>query len=341
MKIHVFLRTAGEGVEARRKRYVLRCFYKGLLVEGADAHLVDGQGYEPCDVAIVLGGRPSGGRPFGKRAATQAVRDDIFTRHQGPFVFIETPLLGRHVYRRAVIAAYVRKLLRLGRPWYSDKVGYYRVGVNGFLQDDADFNNAGSPPDRWELLSRAFGLRLKPYRQSGRHVLIVGQNPGDTSLRGADIFDWMHRTAVQARRVTERRIVVRPHPVTPQAMMQEFEKRFVRLEGIVLDHPPRRSIRTVLQDCWVLLAYSSSATIDALIEGIPCITLSPANLAWPLSDHDLERIEHPTLFEREQWLYDLAYAQWSPEEMQAGIVWRHLQPAVVSPRTKATAWLTV
>lgn len=184
MRIHVFLRSAGQGVEARRKRQVLRCFHRGLLVEGEDAHLIVGQAYESCDVAVVLGGRPSA-----KRATTQEVRDDIFARHEGAFVFVETPLLGRNVCRRPVIVAYARKLLRLGRNRYSDEYGYYRVGVNGFLQDDADFNNAGSPPDRWELLSRALGLRLKPYRRVGRHVLIVGQNPGDVSLRGADIFD--------------------------------------------------------------------------------------------------------------------------------------------------------
>lgn len=330
MRIHVFLRSAGQGVEAGRKCQVLRCFHEGLLIEEADAHLIDGYAYESCDVAVVFGGRPSA-----KHVITQTIRDDIFTRHEGAFVLVETPLLGRNVYQRSVIATYARKLLRLRRVHYSDEYGYYRVGVNGFLQDDANFNNAGSPPDRWKLLSRAFGLRLKPYRRVGRHVLIVGQNPGDVSLRGADIFDWMHRTAMHARRVTERPIVVRPHPVTPRSMMKEFEKRFMTLEGIVVDHPPRRSVRTVLQDCWVLLAYSSSATIDALIEGVPCITFSSANMAWPVSDHNLERIEHPTLFEREQWLSDLAYAQWSPEEMRAGITWRHLRPAVVGTRVDA------
>ena len=69
--------------------------------------------------------------------------------------------------------------------------------------------------------------------------------------------------------------------------MREFAERFARLEGIILDHPPKQTIQAVLQDCWVLLAYSSSATIDALIEGVPCITLDPANLAWPVSDHDV------------------------------------------------------
>ena len=323
MRINVFLRSAGEGVEARRKRHILRCFYQGLIAEGEKAGLIDAPGYEPCDIAVVLGGRSSAKRP-----RTQSTRQDIFAQHEGDVVFLETPLLGRHVYRRSVIAAYTRKLLRLGRNRYSDDYGYYRVGLNGFLQDDADFNNAGSPPDRWERLSRELHLQLKPYRQAGRHVLIVGQNPGDTSLRGADIFDWMQRTIVRARQVTQRPIVVRPHPVTPEAMLRDFVERFAQLDGIILDHPPKQTIQAVLQDCWVLLAYSSSATIDALIEGVPCITLDPANLAWPVSDHDVRMIERPTLFEREQWLYDLAYAQWSPVEMRTGCTWRHLWPAV-------------
>ncbi|HSO41552.1 MAG TPA: hypothetical protein VLR47_01695 [Rhodospirillales bacterium] len=324
MRIRVFLRSAGEGVEAKRKRKVLRGFHKGLLAEGEDTQLVSGRGYERCDVAVVLGGRPSA-----KRAATRSVRDEIFGRHEGVFVFIETPLFGRSVYRRAPIAAYARKLLRLGRNRYSDEYGYYRVGVNGFLQDDADFNNAGSPPDRWARISEELGLRLKPYRSDGRHVLIVGQNPGDASLRGADIFAWMHRTAVAARGLTDRPIIVRPHPVTPQLMMREFDTRFSAMKGIVIDYPPIRPVRAVLEDCWVLLAYSSSASIDALIEGIPCITSSPANMAWPVSDHELERIEQPTLFPREQWLSDLAYAQWSPEEMRSGVTWRQLRSAVL------------
>lgn len=328
MRLNVFLRSAGEGVEARRKREVLRCFHEGLLAHGEDARLIRGRGYEDCDVAVVLGGRPSA-----KRAATRSVRDEIFGRHgerkRGVFVYIETPLFGRSVFSRAPAMAYLRKLLRLGRNRYSDAYGYYRVGVNGFLQDDADFGSACSPSDRWERMSEELGLRLKPYREEGRHVLIVGQNPGDASLRGADIFDWMQRTAVEAHRLTSRPIILRPHPVTPQAMMREFQTRFSGLAGIVIDYPPTRPLQSVLEDCWILLAYSSSASIDALIEGVPCITSSPANMAWPVSDHALERIERPTLFPREQWLADLAYAQWSPDEMRLGLTWRHLRPAVL------------
>lgn len=323
MKICVLLRTAGEGVEAKRKRHVLTCFYEGLLAEREEATLHDSPSYQFCDVAVVLGGRSSA-----KRQATKSTRDDIFARHRGTFVFLETPLIGRQVYRRSALAAYTRKLLRLGRNRYSDEYAYYRVGVDGFLQDDADFNNIESPSDRWQKLARELDLEIKPYRQSGDHILIVGQNPGDASLRGLDIFEWMREVVEISRRHSSRPIVVRPHPVTPQPMLRQYTNLFASLGSVSVDFHPTDTIQAALKGAWVTVTYSSSATVDSLIEGVPCISLSSANIAWPVSDHTLEKIERPTIFAREQWLNDLAYAQWSPGEMQDGSAWRHIRPAV-------------
>ena len=109
--------------------------------------------------------------------------------------------------------------------------------------------------------------------------------------------------------------------------MVEFERRFRALPtGCKLDFPPRRPMGASLDQCWVLVAYSSSSTIDALIAGVPAMRSSSANMAWPVTDHSLAAVERPTLFEREQWLYDLAYAQWSADEMRSGMVWQHLRP---------------
>lgn len=302
------------------------------MAEGVDVRLAHDDAYETCDVAVVYGGRPSP-----DRASTLAAREEIFSRHIGAFLFIETPLIGRSVYRRSALVFRARKLLRLGSRRYADSFDYYRVGVGGFLHDDGDFANVNSPGDRWEEQASRLDLKLEPYRTAGRHVLIVGQSPGDASLRGADIFEWMHRTATAARALTHRPIVIRPHPVTLGPMMLEFERRFRKLPGVVLDYPPNRPIAATLKGCWVMIAYSSSATIDGLIAGVPCIATHPANFAWSVSDHEVERIDDPTLFDREPWLHDLAYAQWSPQEMASGAVWRHLRPAIARARGQEPA----
>ena len=59
MRIRTFLQSAGQGRYGMRKRDVLRCFHEGMVAEGADAVLVEESGYEPCEVAIIFGGRPS------------------------------------------------------------------------------------------------------------------------------------------------------------------------------------------------------------------------------------------------------------------------------------------
>jgi glycosyltransferase involved in cell wall biosynthesis len=336
MRVRTFLRSAGEGANGTRKREVLCRFHEGMVLEGVYAGLVDGMAYEPCDVAVIFGGRPSA-----QHEPTQAVRRDIQENHSGTFINIETPFLGRRVFQRSRLAAWMYKKVKIvSHHRFSDDYSYYRIGIDGFLADDADFNNRSSPPDRWREMSRTLGLKLKPYRRHGRSIMVIGQVPGDLSLRGLDIVDWMYETALAAQQHSDRPIIVRPHPVTVPHMLKEIRRRFDGLAGITLDYPPRRPICDVLKDCWVLIAYSSGATIDALIEGVPCVAFSPANPAWPVSDHSLERIEHPTLFEREQWLCDLAYAQWSPGEMQAGLAWRHLRRAVLTRTERVLACST-
>ena len=332
MKVKVFLQTAGDGTRAQRKRHALRCFYEGLRLAQVDVEMVEEQAYRPCDLAIVFGARRRPEKP----SDAGEVRHRIMEAHGGHLIILETPLLGRSVYQRSILMTKLRRILRLGSRILSDDYDYFRVGIDGFLADDGDFANRGSPSDRWHLLSRRLRLNLRPYRRSGEHVLLVGQNPGDASLRGLDMFDWLEQTMLDLRQTTNRPIIVRPHPVTDASMMPMFQRRFrVLPAGCKLDFPPRRPIGTSLHKCWVLVAYSSSSTIDALIGGVPAIALSSANMAWPVTDHSLSAVESPTLFAREQWLYDLAYAQWSPDEMQTGMVWRHLRPALESRMSDA------
>jgi hypothetical protein len=89
-----------------------------------------------------------------------------------------------------------------------------------------------------------------------------------------------------------------------------------------------------LAGAWASVSLSSGAAIESLISGVPAITLSPDSLAYGITSHDLESVEKPLLPEREQFLYDLAYAQWSPEEYADGTAWRHIEPVVLNDLTK-------
>lgn len=317
-KINVFASTALPRLP--HQAAYLDAFHRSLRDAGEDVEWVQG-GYQACDIAVVYGyPKPDSRSAWACRA--------VHAQHTGPVVIVESPFLGRTPYiEKNGIRAFIRRIR--GKRNLVDQHLYSRIGIDGAFQDDADFCNAGSPADRWNLLSREFGLELRPYRTTGSHVLIVGQKPGDASLRGCNIVDWMINTVTEVRRYTDRPIVVRAHPAALPRDFPKMKKAFGANRNVRLDIPPTGTINDALRDCWAAVTYSSSAAINALLNGIPAISMSPASMAWPVTDHDLSKVDNPTLHEREQWLYDLCYAQWSVEETARGLVWARLKDRVL------------
>lgn len=313
-KINVFASTALPRLP--HQRAYLDAFYRSLKKMSEDTELVEG-GYQACDIAVVYGyPKPDSRSAWACRA--------VHAEHAGPVVVVESAFLGRMPYiEKSGIRTFIRRAR--GKRTLVDQHPYSRIGINGSFHDDADFCNLSSPPDRWHALSRSLGLELVPYRKTGAHVLIVGQKPGDASLRGCDIIEWMTTTVAEVRRHTDRPIVVRAHPASRPEDFPKMKKAFGANQDIRLDIPPTGTINDALRDCWAAVTYSSSSAINALLNGIPAISVLPASMAWPVTDHDLSKVENPTLHEREQWLYDLCYAQWSVEETARGMVWAQLK----------------
>jgi hypothetical protein len=64
--------------------------------------------------------------------------------------------------------------------------------------------------------------------------------------------------------------------------------------------------------------------VEAAIDGIPVFVADAGSMARPIANESLESIERPRMPERRQWLYDLAYSQWTAREMARGLAWEHL-----------------
>jgi hypothetical protein len=61
--------------------------------------------------------------------------------------------------------------------------------------------------------------------------------------------------------------------------------------------------------------------------------MDPGNFAWNVSSRylgELENIKLSSAAEITQWLSNLAYSQWTVEEMEAGEPWLRLQPIINS-----------
>lgn len=185
--------------------------------------------------------------------------------------------------------------------------GYHKLALNSRHPTDY-FQRIPKGPERFS----EFGLTISPWRKSGRHILLVGMSAKAAHAEGFEPEQWERETIARLRQLTDRPIVYRPKPNWRDARP---------LEGTQFGQGA--ALADALVDCHAVVAHHSNAAIDALLAGIPCIC--PEGAASVLSGHQLEQIENPPMPDgREQWACDLAWTQWTVEEMEAGLAYRYL-----------------
>jgi len=143
----------------------------------------------------------------------------------------------------------------------------FRVGLNGFLREncfsmlspeiirhkegDSCMSDAAPQPVVSDDLSRA---------------MIVGQLPGDASLGGVDIFDWIEQVVVLIEN-TYREIVIR----TPQVGYQNYQRRLSKMlckRNVTLEVGTYENKSEAIRSASCVFSYSSTFSVDVLRFGI-------------------------------------------------------------------------
>ena len=301
MLVKIFLETAGNFEE----REILTKFYNGV-VKSADKNtqvaLELYNAYSPCDVGVILGSW----KPREKNHHN--VRNDVIENAPN-VVVIETPLLGRMVHQQNT---------------------QHRIGINGFLNHSGVFNHSRHRNSRIKKLE----IEWNGWKHdSNGHILLMLQLPGDASLRGINLYEWVDYAIKKIRSVTERAIVIRTHPAHGIKNSDEFHNLVSSValsnlkSNVSFSIGRQKSFEDDVSGAYCSVAYSSGSSIDSVLHGIPTVTADPGNFAWDISTNYLEEIENIKLAtdqEVNQWLNNLSYSQWSPEEMHNGTAWRHL-----------------
>lgn len=187
----------------------------------------------------------------------------------------------------------------------------YAVGLNGF-NGWGDHRNESSPPDRWESL----GLEIKPWRESGEHVVLFAQMGGhDYSLTMPPY--WPDDIVQRLSLLTRRSIIYRPKPLRPKYLTKQYKN--VSMPSFV-DTP----LSWYFENAWAAVVYSSKTAVEALRCGIPALYDGPMSILRTIVPRGVEFIEDPPQPERWPFFCDLAYAQWSAEELSTGLPFQRL-----------------
>lgn len=182
---------------------------------------------------------------------------------------------------------------------------HYAAGLNG-MNGWADFKNEDSPSDRWEKL----GIELKPWKM-GSNILLCGQVPWDGNVQNVDIVTWLYETAGDLKKLYPHDILYRPHPKAKKALPP-------KLPGCRTSIVP---ISEDFDDAFCTVIYNSNSGVESLINGIPVICLGEGSMTKNMASHTLNGL---ITDDRTQWANDLAYTQWTLEEMSAGESWKQL-----------------
>jgi len=326
LKILVSITSGSNNIE----RTILRAFYDGAekyyfskfkvdahrklkKEHGIDLRMSYDPEIEKCDVAVQFG-------TIKDRAAEHHVTKASIKKNAKTVVYVETPLLGR------VIDS-------------SNNYEFYRVGVNGFLNNDGVFYNSDAiDKNRINFLKSHLTIPNFPgwKDHTKGNILILLQLPGDASLRGQRLSEWLVDTVRHIRETSERPISIRFHPGMSDKGRAEFFGEigpllFNNYKNIYWQNGVFKPLTQDLDEAGICVSYSSGSSIDAVLHGVPCITIDEGNLAYPISSHRLDDIVKPKLAsgdEVKNWINCLANSQWCEKEMLGGQVWQHILPLI-------------
>jgi len=197
---------------------------------------------------------------------------------------------------------------------YVNRESYFAAGWDG-LNGRADFVNKNSPDDRWNDL----GVPLIPHHnitEARRRVLVCGQVPSDASVQNVDIFMWCQQAVAQLKNfgVPAQDIVFRPHPLAYDRTPMIF--------GVKTSYEP---LHVDLAKAHAVVTYNSNTAVEALIHGLLVYAADEGSMVWDVCKRKLrEVLTHGAFPDRTQWANDLAYTQWTHEEMSKGLPFLHL-----------------
>jgi hypothetical protein len=201
-------------------------------------------------------------------------------------------------------------LLTTGRCFFGSRHDMVAIGWDGF-NADADFcleDPEDCPSDRWEK----HGFELPAWRFNTGYWLICGE------------FRPMHQWYASLHlALKHEKARFRPHPFVPD---QLYGFKPAPAAG-------QDDIETVLAGAACCITFDSIAGCDAVLNGVPSITFGKNAMARDVSFKDLTeyRLNSHGVKDRTNWCHQLAYCQWSHDEIETGEFWEHLKSRTANP----------
>jgi len=210
------------------------------------------------------------------------------------------------VRRKDVIArqkAAGGEVLILERSYLGDRFLYTSTSFGGGLNGRGEFRGPHDDPSRFR---RLFGNLMQPWSERDGYALLIGQVPGDQSIRHADIDAWYRQSVAALKRHGWADVRFRPHPLAGRRGGPSMIMGASHNDGPLAD---------AFAGAGAVVTFNSNTGVEAVLAGVPTIAMDEGSMAWAVAGHQVTEIIRP---DREAWAARLAWCQWTRDEMQSG-----------------------
>lgn len=208
---------------------------------------------------------------------------------------------------------------------------YYSFGFNG-LKRNAYYRNTNCPRDRWDKL----GIKLEDWREpkSDQSILVCGQTLNGSSTQNVNIAKWHNYIIQKILDETSRNIIFRVHRNYSRGNNYELLKKKLLDSGRVelSIHDEANPLKNDLDRAFLTVVYNTNACVESVIKGIPVYASNMGAMSWEVSNQSKDIITDLATPERQQWANNIAYCQWTLEELRNGKAWKHLRKSVTDDK---------
>jgi len=215
---------------------------------------------------------------------------------------------------RPVVIIDIGALYR-GETW---KIAVNSITANGYYGHTENLD--------WDR-PRKLGISIALNFSTNPRIIIAAQHARSQQVVGlTSIEGWVVDQVEQLRKVTDRPIVVRPHPRSALNWAG-----LVHLPKDVVIETPVKVINTydsynLAFDCHAMVNYNSGPGIQAALAGTRPI-VDASSLAHPVSI-TMNNIEQPYTVDRDQWLVEICHTEYTVNEIKEGMWLKRIESAL-------------
>ena len=294
----VYLSSLPRLADRNRKIDVLQAFAEGAQTQGASVLVQTKLQVVDCRLAVILGW--------------------VGTKIRGPHIQLRRDVIDHQLRTGHHVMPVDASCFK-----FVDTDSYFlRYSLDGVFYNTNNYSNANSDSVKWQQIQSKLNLNLRPWRTQGDHVLVCLQRDGGWSMKGIDMVDWTKQTVQRLRKITNRPILIRPHPKNKINLSE-----LIRLPG-VKESVNGSTLQQDLSNAWAAVFCNSSSSVAAALAGIPIFADDDDCVAWAVANKDLAQIESPSMPDRTQWLNDLSAAHWTDAESRSGAIYQRFLPFI-------------